>query len=73
MRRDEPLPSWDELVAQAGSVGIEHLGVASADVLERARTALVDRAAAGFDAGMGFTYRDPQRSTDPQRAVAGAE
>ena len=27
---------------------------------------------AGFDAGMGFTYRDPERSTDPQRAVAGA-
>ena len=72
MRRAEPLPSWDELVAQARSVGIEHLGVAPADVLERARHgARTTARAAGLDAGMGFTYRNPERSTDPQRAVAG--
>ena len=29
-------------------------------------------AAAGLHADMGFTYRDPERSTDPLRAVAGA-
>ena len=52
--------------------GIEHLGVAPASVLERARSALHERKAAGLHAGMEFTYRNPQRSTDPQRAVAGA-
>ena len=52
--------------------GIEHLGVAPAGVLERARQALHDRRRAGLDAGMGFTYRNPDRSTDPGRAVPGA-
>ena len=72
MRRPDPLPTWDELVELAGAHGIEHLGVAPATVLERARTALDDRKAAGLHADMGFTYRNPERSTDPQRAVAGA-
>jgi epoxyqueuosine reductase len=46
--------------------------VAAADVLVRARTALHQRKADGLSAGMGFTYNDPDRSTDPTRAVAGA-
>ncbi len=52
--------------------GIEHLGVAPAGVLDRARRELVARRAAGLDAGMAFTYRNPERSTDPSRAVPGA-
>ncbi|HWL44148.1 MAG TPA: tRNA epoxyqueuosine(34) reductase QueG [Ilumatobacter sp.] len=72
MRRAEPLPSWEELVELAGQYGIEHLGVAPATVLARARTALTERKAAGLHAEMGFTYRNPERSTDPQRAVAEA-
>ena len=72
VRRPDPLPSWDELVAIAGEHGIDHLGVAPADVLDRARAALHERRAAGLAAGMGFTYRNPDRSTDPGRAVAGA-
>jgi epoxyqueuosine reductase len=71
-RRPDPLPTWDEIVDLAGRHGIEHLGVAPAGVLERARTALHDRKAAGLHAGMNFTYRNPERSTDPQRAVEGA-
>ena len=35
-------------------------------------TALFERRAAGLHADMEFTYRDPERSTDPLRAVAGA-
>lgn len=46
--------------------------MAPADVLARARHALHARKAAGLHAGMGFTYRNPDRSTDPQRAVPGA-
>ena len=38
----------------------------------RARLALVERKAAGLHAGMSFTYKNPERSTDPGRAVAGA-
>lgn len=72
MRRHEPLPSWAELTALAAEHGIDHLGVAPATVLTRARTALHERKQAGLHAGMGFTYRNPDRSTDPTRAVPGA-
>ena len=72
VRRPAPLPSLDELGALGRPFGIEHLGVAPADVLERARAALHERRDAGLAADMGFTYRDPDRSTDPARAVVGA-
>ena len=49
-----------------GRHDIDTLGVAPADVLDRARTALLRRKAAGLHAGMGFTYRNPERSTDPR-------
>jgi epoxyqueuosine reductase len=72
VRRPEALPNWDELVDLAGAHGITHLGVAPAGVLERARTELHRRRAAGLHADMAFTYRNPDRSTDPDRAVPGA-
>ena len=72
VRHREPLPTLDELRELARAHGIEHLGVASAGVLDRARTALHDRRDAGLAADMGFTYRNPDRSTDPSRAVEGA-
>ncbi len=62
----------DELVAIATAAGITRTGVAPAGVLTRARTELHRRAAAGLADGMQFTYRNPDRSTDPQAAVAGA-
>ena len=67
------LPTWEEVVAIAGGHSITRLGVAPADVLDRARTEIVRRKAAGLHAGMGFTYRNPVRSTDPQQAVPGAK
>ena len=72
MRRPDPPPTWDELVGIAGEHGITRLGVAPAAVLDRAREQLQRRKAAGLHAGMGFTYRNPERSTDPSRAVDGA-
>ena len=72
MRRPEPLPTWEEVVDLAGAHGITHVGVAPATVLDRARDELHRRKAAGLHAGMGFTYRNPDRSTDPNRAVDGA-
>src|SRR5688572_14954108 len=71
-RRVDPLPTWDEVAAIAERHAITQLGVADADLLERARTELHRRKSAGLHADMGFTYRNPDRSTDPQRAVAGA-
>ena len=72
MRRRESLPTFGELTALAREHGIDHLGVAPAGVLDRARRELVARREAGFHAGMEFTFRNPDRSTDPQRAVPGA-
>lgn len=66
------MPTLDELASLARPFGIDHLGVAPASVLERARGALHARRDAGFDGGMGFTYRDPERATDPTRIVDGA-
>jgi epoxyqueuosine reductase len=72
VRRPDPLPSIDEVRAMLAAHGITHVGVTSADVLTDARTALHERRAAGLHGDMGFTYRNPDRSTDPTRAVAGA-
>ena len=52
--------------------GITHTGVAPADVLGHARDALRHRIDHGLVDGMQFTFKNPERSTDPQRAVLGA-
>jgi epoxyqueuosine reductase len=72
VRRPAPLPTLAELTELAAVHGIVRIGVAPAEVLERARAELHRRAAAGLDGGMGFTYRNPDRSTDPRRVVAEA-
>lgn len=62
----------DELFALGRAHGLHHVGVATADVLHRARRELYERRSAGLHDGMQFTYRNPDRSTDPGSAVAGA-
>lgn len=62
-----------ELQRLAGAGGVAHTGVAPATVLHRARAALVERKRGGLHDGMEFTYRNPQRSTDPGAALRGAE
>ncbi len=52
--------------------GLHAVGVATAAVLEPARTALLQRRAAGLNGGMQFTYRNPERSTDPSQLLRGA-
>jgi epoxyqueuosine reductase len=66
------LPSIDDIRAQLAEAGIDHVGVTSTDVLGDTRDELFRRRDAGLHGGMGFTYRDPERSTDPRRAVVGA-
>jgi len=72
VRRPDPLPSIDEIRGRLAERGITHVGVTSADVLADTRAELLRRRAEGLHGDMGFTYRDPERSTDPTRAVAGA-
>jgi epoxyqueuosine reductase len=72
VRRPDSLPSIDDVRALLADHGVTHVGVSSADVLVETRAALHERRAAGLHGGMGFTYRNPDRSTDPARAVAGA-
>jgi epoxyqueuosine reductase len=61
-----------ELVAIGRSHGLDRVGVTTAEVLERARRLLYERRDAGLHDGMQFTYRNPNRSTDPGRSVDGA-
>lgn len=61
-----------ELAAIAAPYGISRVGVAPATVLERARRELIRRREAGLHDGMQFTYKNPERSTDPQAAVRSA-
>jgi len=62
----------EEVRTHLGDHGITHVGVTSAEVLIDARAALFERRRAGLHGEMEFTYRDPERSTDPLRSVAGA-
>ncbi len=65
------LPAIEELRRIASDGGIDHLGVAEAKILTRTREELFARRDAGLHAGMAFTYRNPQRSTDPARTLPG--
>jgi epoxyqueuosine reductase len=62
----------DELRRIGLSSGLDAVGVTSAAVFDRARLVLESRKVAGLHGGMHFTYGDPERSTDPDRALPGA-
>ncbi len=52
--------------------GLDAVGIAEAAPFLATRTHLKDRRDAGLHGGMHFTYADPDRSTDPDRALPGA-
>jgi epoxyqueuosine reductase len=72
VRRPEPVPTIEEITDTLAADGISHVGVTTADVLDETRHVLHERRRAGLHGGMGFTYRNPDRSTDPTSAVPGA-
>jgi epoxyqueuosine reductase len=72
MRRPEPIPDLDEIRVILEPFGITHIAVADAEPMLRARAEIERRRDLGLSDSMGFTYRDPARSTDPGRAVTGA-
>jgi epoxyqueuosine reductase len=61
-----------ELVGLASDHGISHVGVCDAEIMQRARAELIRRKGVGLHDGLQFTYKNPERSTDPRRAVEGA-
>ena len=62
-----------EAVVNLGlDAGCAAVGLALADVFENTRAVLRERKGRGLHAGMQFTYRNPERSTDPGRIVPGA-
>ena len=66
-------PAYLESLLQfARELGLDRVGVTDASPLSRARVAIDDRKARGLSDTMGFTYRNPSRSTDPNTAVDGA-
>jgi epoxyqueuosine reductase len=61
-----------DLQAIGERAGLAAMGIAGPDEFSETRKNLVDRKAAGLHGGMQFTYRNPDRSTDPHRILPGA-
>lgn len=54
------------------TAGLAAAGVAPVEEFDSTRQDLQERRAAGLHGGMAFTYRNPQRSTDPARILPNA-
>jgi epoxyqueuosine reductase len=63
----------DALVGLGRRSGLAAVGVTDASVLEETRVNLLERRRLGLHGGMQFTYRNPERSTDPGRILVGAK
>ena len=60
------------LAAIGRQAGLHTVGFCRAEPFSDAARVLHERKQAGFHGGMQFTYRNPERSTDPARLVPGA-
>lgn len=65
-------PLKAELAQIADQHAIDRIGCCTAEVFEDVRQTLHARKAEGLSADMAFTYRNPDRATDPTRALEGA-
>ena len=54
------------------AAGLARVGIAPATVMSRARNAILSRKQLGLSDTMQFTFRNPERSTDPTLSVVGA-
>ena len=70
---DDADPVRDALIAIGRNAGLAAVGVTHAGVFEETRRHLVERGGDGLSADMQFTYRNPERSTDPGRILPGAQ
>ena len=64
--------SAESVRATGLAAGLDAVGVATAEPFDDARVVIEQRRADGLHGGMQFTYRNPARSCDPSRIVAGA-
>lgn len=60
-----------QLVSVGRGAGLAEVGVCSAEPFVEERRALRERREVGLHGGMQFTYRNPERSTDPSRTLPG--
>jgi epoxyqueuosine reductase len=60
------------VIARGRVNGLDAVGICSAEPFTDTRAALEERRTQGLHGGMAFTYRNPERSTDPDRTLAGA-
>lgn len=68
-----PAEDLAEALRSAGAAaGLDAVGITDAAPFDAERAILESRRADGLAADMAFTYRNPARSTDPQRILDGA-
>ncbi|HKA82809.1 MAG TPA: tRNA epoxyqueuosine(34) reductase QueG [Acidimicrobiales bacterium] len=72
VRPPRRVPRVADLAALGRAHGLDAVGVAPAGPFATTRRHLERRGAAGLHGGMAFTYRRPERSTDPAHALPGA-
>ena len=60
------------VLAIGADAGLAAVGIAGAEPFTDTRTVLESRRRDGLHGGMQFTYRNPARSTEPERILAGA-
>ncbi len=72
-RSSENTAYTERLLALGLAQGIDRIGVAPAHIFARTRQELHERKQRELHDTMQFTYRNPDRSTDPQSTVAGAQ
>lgn len=63
----------NQILSLGRQAGLDHVGVASAEVLVRARQAINERKSQDLHNQMQFTYRNPERSTDPTKTLPSAK
>ncbi|MXW75491.1 MAG: tRNA epoxyqueuosine(34) reductase QueG [Acidimicrobiaceae bacterium] len=66
------IPTVADLVAIGRAAGLAAVGATEAAPFERTRVELEQRKAKGLSGDMQFTYRNPDRSTDPRRTMSDA-
>lgn len=64
--------SWEEFAAIGRAAGLDLVAAAPAEPFDDARRTLEARRDEGRNGDMQFTYRNPARSTDPDRLLPGA-
>ncbi|MFP5254293.1 MAG: tRNA epoxyqueuosine(34) reductase QueG [Acidimicrobiia bacterium] len=70
---DRRVPTIDELRAAGRAAGLDVVEVAGAEPFDAVRKDLLSRRDEGLHGGMAFTYRNPERSTTPTRALPDAQ